>query len=79
MRTSANPNNRLSYFDEHHYNSEDDESPNRATNHGRVNVVNPRTPGGRLARSMDIDRNFMSNTGALPTQPSGSHLTVPSN
>jgi hypothetical protein len=39
----------------------DDESPNRITNRGRVNVANPRTPGGRIARSMDIDRNFMYN------------------
>jgi hypothetical protein len=40
----------------------DDESPNRITNGGRVNVANPRTPGGRIARSMEIDRNFMYNT-----------------
>lgn len=43
----------------------DDESPNRITNRGRVNVANPRTPGGRLARSMDIDRNFMFNTDMI--------------
>lgn len=38
-----------------------DEDENRATSNGRVNVANPRTPGGRLARSMDLDRNFMFN------------------
>jgi hypothetical protein len=37
----------------------DDEDMNRATSRGRVNVANPRTPGGRIARSMDIGRNFM--------------------
>jgi arrestin-related trafficking adapter 3/6 len=37
----------------------DDEDMNRVTSRGRVNVANPRTPGGRIARSMDIDRNFM--------------------
>lgn len=42
----------------------DDEDVARATTRGRVNVVNPRTPGGKVARSMDIDRNFMFNTGA---------------
>lgn len=40
----------------------DDEDASRAYSRGRVNVVNPRTPGGRIARSMDIDRNFMFNT-----------------
>lgn len=39
----------------------DDEDMTRATSRGRVNVANPRTPGGRIARSMDIDRNFMFN------------------
>jgi hypothetical protein len=37
----------------------DDEDIARATSRGRVNIANPRTPGGRIARSMDIDRNFM--------------------
>jgi hypothetical protein len=45
----------------------DDESLNRVTSHGRVNVVNPRTPGGRIARSMDIDRSFMFNAAAYNT------------
>jgi hypothetical protein len=43
----------------------DDEDSNRASNRGRVNVANPRTPGGRIARSMDIDRNFMFNSARL--------------
>jgi len=29
-----------------------------------LTVVNPRTPGGRVARSMDINRNFMFNPEA---------------
>ncbi|PVH89655.1 hypothetical protein DL98DRAFT_401217 [Cadophora sp. DSE1049] len=76
---------RLSYFE--NADSDDDEGLNRVTSRGRVNVVNPRTPGGRLARSMEIDRNFMNaamdniaNNGArTPTQEaSGPHLTLPS-
>jgi len=47
----------------------DDEDMNRATSRGRVNVANPRTPGGRIARSMDIDRNFMFS-------PAGSNNTL---
>jgi hypothetical protein len=47
----------------------DDDEPtdddDRAYSNGRVNVANPRTPGGRLARSMDISRNFMFNEAAL--------------
>ncbi|KAL3425950.1 arrestin-related trafficking adapter C2D10.04 [Phlyctema vagabunda] len=39
----------------------DDEDSHRAATRGRVNVANPRTPGGRMARSMDIDRSFMFN------------------
>ncbi|KAI9051521.1 hypothetical protein LZ554_004567 [Drepanopeziza brunnea f. sp. 'monogermtubi'] len=69
---------RLSSFEEQNEASDDDESPTRATSRGRVNVVNPRTPGGRLARSMDIDRSFMSNPVAPPVvRPSGPTLTVP--
>jgi len=41
---------------------EEEEDEHRATSHGRVNIANPRTPGGRIARSMDIDRNFMFNS-----------------
>ncbi|PBP27832.1 arrestin domain-containing protein, partial [Diplocarpon rosae] len=71
---------RFTQFVEDHT-SADDESPNSSSRAGRVNVVNPRTPGGRLARSMDIDRNFMFNTdaaAALPAVPlSGPNLTVP--
>lgn len=56
----------LSYFDEHNDGDDDEEDFNRSsTRAGRVNVVNPRTPGGRIARSMDIDRNFMFNAGAI--------------
>ncbi|KAH8801593.1 hypothetical protein F5884DRAFT_520101 [Xylogone sp. PMI_703] len=40
--------------------SEDDDL-NRTTSRGRVNIPNPRTPGARVARSMEIDRNFMFN------------------
>jgi hypothetical protein len=50
-------------------NNTDEEDINRATSRGRVNIVNPRTPGGRIARSMDIDRNFMFN-------PSGFNNTL---
>jgi hypothetical protein len=39
--------------------TDDEDMMNRVTSRGRVNVANPRTPGGRIARSMDIDRNFM--------------------
>ncbi|TAQ90228.1 hypothetical protein B7494_g1434 [Chlorociboria aeruginascens] len=45
----------------------DDEDINRAASRGRVNVANPRTPGGRVARSMDIDRNFMFNSTPFET------------
>jgi hypothetical protein len=43
----------------------DDEDYNRAYSNGRVNIANPRTPGGRIARSMDISRDFMFNPGAF--------------
>lgn len=44
----------------HEYDEADDDDDNRAfTRGGRVNVPHPRTPGGRLARSMDLDREFM--------------------
>ncbi|KAI9649187.1 hypothetical protein NHQ30_001755 [Ciborinia camelliae] len=43
----------------------DDEDVQRASNRGRVNVVHPNTPGGRIARSMDVNRDFMFNTAAL--------------
>lgn len=49
-------------------NEADDEDIVRATERGRVNIPNPRTPGGRLARSMDIDRDFMFNPGAFDTR-----------
>lgn len=57
---------RLSDFEDEQVDT-DDEDSNRAYNRGRVNVVNPRTPGGRIARSMDIDRNFMFNSEAFNT------------
>lgn len=50
---------RLSDFEDHHSDT-DDEDAIRASNRGRVNVVNPRTPGGRIARSMDIDRRTLN-------------------
>ncbi|ESZ96405.1 hypothetical protein SBOR_3237 [Sclerotinia borealis F-4128] len=43
----------------------DDEDVERASIRGRVNVVHPNTPGGRIARSMDINRDFMFNSAAL--------------
>ncbi|KAE9372330.1 hypothetical protein N431DRAFT_457055 [Stipitochalara longipes BDJ] len=49
---------RLGEYEDDHVDT-DDEDMNRATSRGRVNVANPRTPGGRIARSMEIDRNFM--------------------
>lgn len=58
---------RLSDYD----NSEqsDDEDSNRAASRGRVNVANPRTPGGRIARSMDISRDFMNTTQNFNVNP----------
>lgn len=58
---------RLSDFDDHQGDT-DDEDAIRASNRGRVNVVNPRTPGGRIARSMDIDRRTMT-LNPLPANP----------
>ncbi|CZS99331.1 hypothetical protein WAI453_008221 [Rhynchosporium graminicola] len=72
---------RLSYFE--NQDSDDEEGLNRVTSRGRVNVPNPRTLGGRIARSMDIDRNFMNaiaarnNGSTTPTQSSGPTLTLP--
>lgn len=51
---------RLGEYEDDHMDT-DDEDMTRATSRGRVNIANPRTPGGRIARSMDIDRNFMFN------------------
>lgn len=48
--------NRLGEAYDDDYNTDDEA---RSNARGRVNVANPRTPGGRLARSMEIDRNFM--------------------
>ncbi|KAH8806336.1 hypothetical protein F5882DRAFT_496598 [Hyaloscypha sp. PMI_1271] len=59
---------RLGEYEDDHMDT-DDEDMNRATSRGRVNVANPRTPGGRIARSMDIDRNFMFS-------PAGSNNTL---
>lgn len=59
----------------------DDEDMTRVTSRGRVNVANPRTPGGRIARSMDIDRNFMftrANFNNMLNQQSPNENTVPS-
>ena len=61
LNVNANRYDRLSEtYDDEDYHT-DDEDLNRATSRGRVNVVNPRTPGGRIARSMEINRNFMFN------------------
>ena len=47
------------YSDDEH--TDDEETLTRSTSRtGRVNVANPRTPGGRVvSRSMEIDREFM--------------------
>lgn len=45
-------------------NNTDDEDITRSSIRGRVNVANPLTSTGRIARSMDIDRNFMFNPAA---------------
>ena len=52
--------NRLGEYEDDHT---DDEDMTRVTSKGRVNVANPRTPGGRIARSFDIPRStsFMFN------------------
>ncbi|CAD6443913.1 1b3bce51-5617-4aa5-8b1d-a78fb18bc6e4 [Sclerotinia trifoliorum] len=54
---------RLADYEEEYHT--DDEDVQRASTRGRVNVVNPYTPGGRIARSMDINRDFMFNLAAL--------------
>lgn len=54
---------RLADYEEEY--QTDDEDVQRASNRGRVNVVHPNTPGGRIHRSMDIDRDFMFNSAAL--------------
>lgn len=55
------------YDDDDDDNHTDDEDANRASTRGRVNVANPRTSSGRIARSMDIDRNFMFSPTASAT------------
>ncbi|TVY21029.1 putative arrestin-related trafficking adapter protein [Lachnellula arida] len=48
------------YFTRYNHEYEDtDDDDDRAFSRGRVNVPHPRTPGGRVARSMDIEREFM--------------------
>jgi hypothetical protein len=51
------------YDDEDH--TYDEYSNGAYTDLGRVNVANPRSPGGRLARSMDVGRNFMFNPASF--------------
>lgn len=59
LQTSpANIVNRLAEHEDDH--TDDEDNLARASMRGRVNIANPRTPGGRLARSMDIDRSFMA-------------------
>lgn len=54
---------RLGEFEDDHT---DDEDMHRVTSRGRVNVLNPRTPGGRIARSFEIPRtNTMFNPEAF--------------
>jgi hypothetical protein len=50
------------YAHEYEENEDEDEDDNRAFSRGRVNVPHPRTPGGRIARSMDVEREFMLNS-----------------
>jgi len=45
-------------------NNTDDEDATRASIRGRVNIANPLTSTGRIARSMEIDRNFMFDPAA---------------
>jgi hypothetical protein len=51
--------NTLGRYAHEYEENEDEEEDNRAFSRGRVNVPHPRTPGGRIARSMDIEREFM--------------------
>ena len=67
------------YEDDHTDDDDDDYEMNRVTSRGRVNVANPRTPGGRIARSMDIDRNFMFAQAAFLNRQVGREASVPSN
>ncbi|KAG4031058.1 hypothetical protein MFRU_010g01830 [Monilinia fructicola] len=62
---------RLADYEEDHT---DDEDVQRASNRGRVNVVHPNTPGGRIARSMDINRDFMFNSAAVNRINRGTNL-----
>ncbi|RDW88772.1 hypothetical protein BP6252_00804 [Coleophoma cylindrospora] len=55
------------YYDDDEH-TDDEEDIHRAVSRGRVNVANPRTPGGRMARSMDIDRNFMFNPAGFDSR-----------
>jgi hypothetical protein len=52
-------------YDDDNNTDDEDSDLNRATSRGRVNVANPRTNSGRIARSMDVDRNFMFNPAAV--------------
>jgi hypothetical protein len=69
------------YDDDEDDSNTDDEDANRASTRGRVNIANPRTSSGRIARSMDINRNFMFNpTGAttlVRTPTNGSQPDTP--
>jgi hypothetical protein len=56
---------RLSQYDD---DNTDDEEPTRPSDRGRVNIPHPRTPGGRIARSMDVDRQIMFNPSAIPNR-----------
>ncbi|KAH8599972.1 hypothetical protein B0O99DRAFT_346862 [Bisporella sp. PMI_857] len=60
----------LAFDDEDEEEDTDDEGRNRVMYRGRVNVP---TPGGRINRSMDIDRNFMFNAQALARLNGGTH------
>ena len=67
----------MGQYEDDHIDDDDDDDIQRATSRGRVNIVNPRTPGGRIARSMDIDRNFMFAPSAFTDQRSSGETSVP--
>jgi arrestin-related trafficking adapter 3/6 len=67
---------RLGQYEDDHTDDDDDDDIQRATSRGRVNVANPRTPGGRIARSMDIDRNFMFAQASLMDQRSSGETSI---
>ena len=66
--------NRLGEAYDEDYSTDEESLSHRS---GRVNVANPRTPGGRLNRSMDVDRNFMFETHPETLRRLGGESTAP--